>query len=399
MKRVLFLVAATALAPASARGQDTVGTLVARALEAPAAERAAALGRLGLLRAEEGLEALKKALGDADLDVRLAAIQALGRFAREDLAPILAAQARDPDPRIAGDAVRALEKTGFAAVPALVDALRHPEAAVAESALEALRRATGVRTRADVYAEAAKSARGDRFAFCREVLARDAGPRAAGDVVRTLPNDPRSAPLLVAALDSEFEPVRDLAVKRLEGLACRRLDAAGWRAWIARAPEGPVVAWRAAALADASNPIRLAAARGLAVPDAAAARALAECAAGGALEEEILRALPAATGLRPRPRADWSAWWEGNRGRSRLEWLLAALLDPADAQDRAAAARSLARERDRRSPEYLVVYGLHDRDAVVRECAAASLAALSGARREGAAAWEAWWRESRDSWK
>ena len=383
-----------------ASAEETVATLVAKARSGEGAECAAAIDRLGLLRAEEAIEPLKSALASADIEVRRAAIRALGRFGRDDLLPVLAAQAGDPDPRVAGEGVRALEPAGFSALPLLLDATRHPAAGVAEAALAAARRVSGVRTTSGILSEAWKAGKGDRFSFLARILASDTSPRAAGDVLRALPDDPKSAFLLVGGLDSEFEPVRDVARARLEALACRRLDDAGWREWLKREPGGPVAAWRARALSDAANPLRMAAARSLAVPDRDAVRALCECPADGPLEEVILAALPAATGLRPRSRAAWTAWWAANRDRTRLEWILSALVEPDDAPNRAFAARALARERDRRSVEFLILVGLRDSAETVRAAALESLRSLTGrpAAPADPVSWETWWKEESPRW-
>ncbi|NUN49334.1 MAG: hypothetical protein HUU15_10960, partial [Candidatus Brocadiae bacterium] len=77
----------------------------------------------------------------------------------------------------------------------------------------------------------------------------------------------------------------------------------------------------------------------------------------------------------------------------------AALLDASDAPNRAAAARSLAGERDRRSVEYLLACALPDDDPVVRGAADSSLAALIGARPEGAEGWAGLWKRRRAEWK
>jgi len=66
-----------------ASAEETVATLVAKARSGEGAECAAAIDRLGLLRAEEAIEPLKSALASADIEVRRAAIRALGRFGAE----------------------------------------------------------------------------------------------------------------------------------------------------------------------------------------------------------------------------------------------------------------------------------------------------------------------------
>ncbi len=395
----LGALAAALLAARPAAAQETRESLLEKASSATGAARTAAMERLGMLREERALPVLRAALGDGAVEVRRAAIGALGAFGRADLVADLGPLAADPDPRIAGDAARALASAGLPAVPPLLAALRHESGGVREAAEAALVRACGISARAAVVEEAWKRSKGDRFAFHAAVLALDAGPRAHREAVRALPDEPRSAEPLVRTLGSAGETVRAAARERLERLACRRLDDDGWRAWRLAEPEGPVVAWRAAALADPANPARLAAARALAVPDRGAVAPLLAAAHDPALASTALDALTAATGLLARPLPAWDAWWAANRGRSRLEWLQAALLDASDAPNRAAAARSLAGERDRRSVEYLLACALPDDDPVVRGAADSSLAALIGARPEGAEGWAGLWKRRRAEWK
>lgn len=352
--------------------------LAARAAaEGTIAERLEAIRGVAERRADDGIPVLREAAGRGDVEVRVAAIAALGEYAREDQFALLRDLSREADPRIAGAAARALGLGGFPALPFLVDALRHEAAGVREAAGAAMQRASGVRADPALLAEACAASKGDRFAFLGAVLARDAGPRAAADALRAMPDAPQAVSPLVRALDSEFEAVRAAARGRLEALACRRMDDAAWRAF-AKRPHGSAVDMRAEAWRDPSNPLRAAAARALAVPEKAAVSALME-AGEGAAEEAALASLAAATGLRPRSRERWTEWWASNRDRSRLEWLLAALLDASDAPNRASAARALGAVRDRRAGDHLLAYGTKDADPVVREAALEALRALLAA--------------------
>lgn len=387
-----ILAAALAL-QASAGDGDAPGLAVA-AGSGPVASRLEAIGKLGEQRAVDGVPVLRTAAAAGEIELRVAAIAALGEYASADQFPLLHDLSRDGDSRIAGAAVRALGRGGFAAMPFLVDALRHEAGGVREAAGAALQRISGVHAEPALLAEACIAAKGDRFAFLAAVLARDTGPRATADALRALPDAPESVPLLVRNLDSEFEPVKGVARARLEALACRRMDDAAWKSW----KFASLVAIRAEAYRDADNPLRAAAARGLAAPDKAAVEAL-MAPADGAAEEQALLSLAAATGLRPRSRPEWSAWWHQNCERSRAEWLIAALLETGDAPNRAAAARALGGERSRRSVEHLVSYGARDTDPVVRGAAESALVALLGPKSDVGEDWAAVWKRLSGGWK
>ena len=390
------LIAAMLVSQASG-GEPENQALIAKVRAGALPERIDAIKRLAELRAEEGISALRDAAGEGDVELRVAAISALGEFAREDQFAFLQELSLAPDSRIAGASARALGRGGFAAMPHLIDALRHGAAGVREAAGAAMQRVSGVRAEPAILAEACIASKGGRFAFFEAVLERNAGPRAFADALRALPDAPESVSLLVQALSAEHEPVRAAARWRLEALACRRMDDAGWREWAKIG--GPLVTGRVASYRDTTNPLRAAAARALAIPDREAVAALADCEADGVAEEEALKSLAVATGLRPRTRKEWTAWWADNRDRSRQEWLLATLLDPADAPGRAAAARALGGERDRRSVEHLLAYGIKDSDPVVRAAAEGSLAALLRVRCTKVTEWEAAWGKLGTSWK
>lgn len=395
--RMAAILAAALALQASAGDGEAQGLATAAGRGSPAA-RLEAIGKLGERRAEEGLPVLRATAAAGEIELRVAAIAALGEYASAGQFPLLRDLARDADSRIAGAAVRALGRGGFAAMPFLVDALRHEAAGVREAAGAALQRISGVHAEPALLAESCIAAKGDRFAFLAAILARDAGPRATADALRALPDAPESVVPLVKELGSKYEPVRGVARARLEGLACRRMTDEEWRAWGSR-PFPTIVAIRAEAWRDAGNPMRAAAARGLAVPDKAAVEALLAAPADGAAEEQALLALAVATGLRPRTRAEWSAWWQQNRERSRLEWLIAALLETGDAPNRAAAARSLGGERSRRSVEHLLSYGIRDGDPVVRGAAESALGALLGPKDQPGEDWAAVWKRSASDWR
>ncbi|MCE9582626.1 MAG: HEAT repeat domain-containing protein [Planctomycetes bacterium] len=391
--------AAALLLACRAGAGETVQTLVEKARSADPAARIEAIGRLGMLRAEEGLPAIREAAATGEVETRVAAIEALGIYARDDQLAFLGAFVNDADSRIAGAAARALGRGAFKALPFLIDALRHESPGVREAAESAMQRASGVRADGALLAEAARKSRGDRFVFLAAILEGGANPRASADAIRALPDAPESAAVLVKELAAEFEPVREAARKKLESLACRRLDDAGWREWLREEPRGPVLTWRSKSLRDPANPLRAAAARALAIPQKAAVEALFACAADGVVEEEALKSLAVATGLRPRPRAEWIPWWSANRDRSRTEWLLAALIETADAPNRASAARALAGEREKSVVSHLIAYGLKDPDAVVRIAVAESLSSLLKTKCATAAEWESAWNARRESWK
>lgn len=374
-----------------------LGLAAQAAAESPVAERLEAIRRIAERRGEDGIPALREAAASGNVEVRVAAIAALGEYAREDQFALLRGLAREGDPRIAGAAVRALGLGGFAALPFLLDALRHDAAGVREAAGAAMQRVAGVRADPAILAEACVASKGDRFAFLEAILERDAGPRATADALRALPDAPQSVSPLVRALGADFEPVRDAARGRLEALACRRMDDEGWREWGKRRWES-VLAMRADAWHDAGNPLRAAAARALAVPEKAAVEAL-MTPGEGAAEETALRSLAVATGLRGRSRAGWQEWWGANRDRARLEWLLAALLETGDAPNRAAAARALAAVRDRRAVDHLLAYGARDADPVVREASIGALRSALGKPGEPAEALEQAWKGAREDWK
>lgn len=385
------------LASQALGGEPGNQALIAKARSGTLPERIEAIEKLGDLRAEDGIPALREAAGAGEIELRVAAISALGGFAREDQFVLLGELSLAQDSRIAGASTRALGRCGFKAMPHLVDALRHDAAGVREAAGAAMQRVSGVRADPAILAEAFAASKGDRFAFLAAILARDATPRTAADALRALPDAPESVSPLFKALGSEFEPVRAAARGRLEALACRRMDDAGWREW-AKTP-GTIVDWRITSYRDPANPLRAAAARSLAVPDREAVSALAECEAAGVVEEEALRSLAAATGLRPRGRKEWTAWWAANGDRSRTEWLLAALIETGDAPNRAAAARALGGVRERRVVEHLMAYGLRDEDGVVREAVEGALRALVRGRLSAKEEWSVAWKRVEAGWK
>lgn len=396
MSRPAAFIAAL-LAAQAAGGEPGNQALLQKVRSGALPERLEAIAKLEELRAVEGLPALREAVGSHEVELRVSAIHALGEFAREDQFALLQDLSGDADSRIAGASVRALGQGGFKALPHLIDALRHEAAGVREAAGAAMQRVSAVRADPGILAEACLSSKGDRFAFLEAILARNAGPRASADVLRALPDAPESVSLLARALDSEFEPVRAAARARLEALACRHMDDAAWRAWAKHA--GSVVAWRAEAWRDPTNDLRAAAARALAVPDREAVAALAGCEAEGAAEQQALASLATATGLRPRPRKEWSAWWAANRERTRTEWLLAALLETGDAPNRAAAARALGGVRHRAVVEHLLAYGAKDTDAVVQGAAVESLRRLLESQDSSVSELEQIWTGTRTSWK
>lgn len=389
---------AAALALQASAGDGGVQELVCAAGSGPAASRVDAIRRLGELRAEEGLPVLRASAVSGETGLRTEAIAALGEYALPDQFRLLHELAGDSDSRIAGAAVRALGRGGFPAMTFLIDALRHEAAGVREAAGAAMQRISGVHAEPALLAEACVAARGDRFAFLASILARDAGPRAISDALRALPDAPESISQFVKELGSGFEPVKAVARARLEGLACRKMDDGAWKNWSRRSFPS-LVAIRAEAFRDEANPLRAAAARSLAVPDKAAVAALCQSPADGPAEEQALLSLAVATGLRPRPRPDWSAWWERNRERSRVEWLIAALLETGDAPNRASAARALESERSRRSIEHLLAYGLKDPDAVVRGAATDSLRRILGTSASAPHDLEAVWSGLQATWK
>jgi HEAT repeat protein len=388
---------AALLASQASAGELEPKALIERVRSGALPERIEAIEKLAGLRAEDGLPALREAASKGEVELRVAAISALGEYARPDQFALLHDLSTDADSRIAGAAVRSLGRGAFKALPHLIDALRHEAAGVREAAGAAMQRVSGVHAEPAILAEACVASKGDRFAFLAAILARDAGPRASADALRALPDAPESVSPLVKALGGEFEPVRAVARGRLEALACRRMNDAGWREWAK--PAGSVAGWRAAAYLDPANPLRATAARALAVPDREAVAALAGCEAEGVAEEEALRSLAIGTGLRPRTRKEWSTWWLTNRDRSRTEWLLAALIEAGDAPNRAAAARALGGVRERRVVEHLLAYGVKDADPVVRGAVEHSMAALVGERQTTQEEWASAWKRVEAGWK
>ena len=229
-KIAAIAVLAVALASRTSSAENDTHAVIARARDGSPAERIDALKLLGDLRAEDGLPTLRQAAVKGDVELRVAAIGALGEFAREDQFKLLSDLSLEPDSRIAGAAARALGRGGFAALPHLVDSLRHEAAGVREAAGAAMQRVAGVRADPGILAKACLASKGERIAFLEAILERDAGPRASADALRALPDAPESVSLLARALDSDYEPVRSAARGRLEALACRRMDDARWRA-------------------------------------------------------------------------------------------------------------------------------------------------------------------------
>lgn len=77
--------------------------------------RVRAASALGATRSEAAVPALLEALKDENADLRLAAIEALGRIGREARGsiPALSEALTDTDPRIRSEAARALEKIKY----------------------------------------------------------------------------------------------------------------------------------------------------------------------------------------------------------------------------------------------------------------------------------------------
>jgi HEAT repeat protein len=103
------------------------------------AERAAAVVALGELR--ERADLLERAAADANSDVRLAAVTALGRFEGERTQHALISALGDSDVGVRAAAITALESLGAAVVKALEDALMNPR--MEQHALRVLSRIRG----------------------------------------------------------------------------------------------------------------------------------------------------------------------------------------------------------------------------------------------------------------
>lgn len=94
-----------------------------------------ALTRIG----KDAIEPLAKAAKNENVDVRLAAINALGGMARPDTISILHAALKDDEPIIRDAAVAALGNTGSAkAIPALTEAIQNKDTKVRADAVQAL---------------------------------------------------------------------------------------------------------------------------------------------------------------------------------------------------------------------------------------------------------------------
>lgn len=94
-----------------------------------------ALSRVG----KDAVEPLTQAAKNENVEVRLAAINALGGMARQDTIPVLHAALKDEDPIVRDAAVAALGNTGSAkAVPALTEAIQNKDVKVRADAVQAL---------------------------------------------------------------------------------------------------------------------------------------------------------------------------------------------------------------------------------------------------------------------
>jgi HEAT repeat protein len=189
---------------------DEVADSLAQALGADDVElcRTAAdsLARIGdgiAAFSEEVTDALRQALIDADRDIRLSAIRALGAAGGAGTAKVLEAQLRDPDSFVRAETVRALARLG-AAGPELAALLDDPDPGVRLAAAQALAGAGGpgaVERLAD-------------FAFAFEGYHR----RAAGRLLRRLDMAAANAHFLQALDEPELLRLRPVAIEALEEL-------------------------------------------------------------------------------------------------------------------------------------------------------------------------------------
>lgn len=119
-------------------GGASVAPLIERLSDARAAVRhnaAHALGKLGDARA---IGALIARLGDEDAQVRLKAAYALGQMRAQAAVPGLLDCLADAERTVHDTALEALERIGAAALPALLEGLKHNTAPVREGCAQAL---------------------------------------------------------------------------------------------------------------------------------------------------------------------------------------------------------------------------------------------------------------------
>ncbi len=329
--------------------------------------RARAARRLGAARRPSNVTDLEPLLGDPEVPVRLAAIEALGEIGGEAAAGPLIAAARGadavrPESEAAGmraAVVAALTSAGEAAVPALLDAAGDRHARVRECAVAALA-AIGGEQAAGGLARALRDDRSALRQLAAHALARVSGGRAIADLANALLH--KDAATRRAAAEALGETTAEEAVPALQRALAdtdRGVQAAAVGA-LARIGRGPAIEALVGALVRPDRELRLSAAQALRsagwVPEGPGPRTL-HAALHGRFDE-IGTAAPG----------------DAVFGGATIEMLKAALSDKNPAT-RAGAAAALGRMGDQAAAAALGSV-LGDPDPAVREAAAASLAQL-----------------------
>lgn len=387
------------------------------------AARCAALRKLARLRCTEAIPTIIEALRAEDEQVRAVAVDALAVFADPTTLDMLGSLAtKDPSPRVAGSALRALARfDARAAIPFLLAALDSDYEGVRYHASRVLTEQTGFdfgfRAEADLQARTAavrqwrdwwtRNSTNTPIQWWLEGL-KDASPANRSAAARKLAEtgDMQAAiPSLIDALSDDVSAVRYHASRALEQLTLLTMDfdptapkeerdiaIARWRAWWNENKNRPRSAWLTLALKEPSPLIRARAAAELGktgdkqfvLPLANAlldTEPIVRNAAAAALT--AITGLPAGIGMEDEVEARqkavqwWGEWWELNRNREKRDWLAHALLNDPTPLVRAAAVRSLSAFPDHLTVP-LLFYGLEDDSDVVRTAAFASLRHITG---------------------